>query len=338
MPFPADNRPIRRLIEDMREGRLIPRPEFQRRLVWNNRDKNRFIDTVLRGYPFPEIYVAAGEVDLDTGAGIELLVDGQQRITTLAEYFTGASTLKLEAGIEAYLSLTDDKKKLFLDYPVAVRYLGNLSIDEIKEIFKRINSTSYSLNDMEVNNAIYQGEFRQSAQRIADANFFEEHGIFNTRDVRRMADVSYVITLMISMMETYPNRDDQHEEYLKTYNENFTDAASIEDRTTKTLKFIESMELPAKSRAWKKADFLVLFAELDRLREQRTSLHPKPISKKLNEFYSTVDQRSKNERPSSDTNVEEYFKTTLQATNDRHNRIQRAKALRSYVLPTIKRR
>jgi hypothetical protein len=335
MPFPADNRPIRRLIEDVREKRLIPRPEFQRRLVWNNKDKNRFIETVLKGYPFPEIYIAAGEVDLDTGAGIELLVDGQQRITTLTEYFTAGQSFKLETGIEPYASLTAEAKKLFLDYPVAVRYLGNLSIGEIKEIFRRINSTSYSLNEMEVNNAIYQGEFRQCAQQIADEEFFQKHGIFNSREMRRMADVSYVITLMISMMESYPNRDDQHEEYLKTYNEAFADASAIRNRAAKTLNFIEKLELPAKSRAWKKADFLVLFTELDRLLGQKAAALPKAVSKRLNDFYSKVDQRSKSDKPSLDSNVEEYFKTTLQATNDRHNRIQRAKAVRSCLVARV---
>ena len=136
---------------------------------------------------------------------MELLVDGQQRITTLTEYFTAAQSLKLEAEIKPYAALTDEAKKTFLDYPVAVRYLGNLSIEEIKEIFRRINSTSYSLNEMEINNAIYQGEFRQCAQRIADEEFFDKHGVFSSREMRRMADVSYVITLMISMMESYPN-------------------------------------------------------------------------------------------------------------------------------------
>src|SRR5207248_2920818 len=150
----------------------------------------------------------------------------------------------------------------------------------------------------EINNAIYQGEFRQCAQRIADAEFFQQHGIFTARDVRRMADVSYVITLMISIMETYPNRDDEHEEYLKTYNETFADAKSIEDRTTRTLKFIESLNLPAKSRAWRKADFLVLFAEVDRLIESGRTLDPGVTSKKLNVFYSKIDERNRSERPS----------------------------------------
>src|SRR5438046_341748 len=59
----ATNRKVRVLITALRDGVLVPRPEFQRRLVWSNRHKQAFLDTVLKGYPFPEIYIAAGDVD-----------------------------------------------------------------------------------------------------------------------------------------------------------------------------------------------------------------------------------------------------------------------------------
>ena len=63
------NKKVRELITLVRDGTLIPRPEFQRRLVWKIEDKNHFLDSVITGYPFPEIYVADGDVNLDTGQG-----------------------------------------------------------------------------------------------------------------------------------------------------------------------------------------------------------------------------------------------------------------------------
>ena len=79
----------------VKEGKLIPRPEFQRRLVWTRDDKNHFLDSILRGYPFPEIYFADGDVDLETGEGTQLLVDGLQRVSTITQYFSGDPELKL---------------------------------------------------------------------------------------------------------------------------------------------------------------------------------------------------------------------------------------------------
>jgi uncharacterized protein with ParB-like and HNH nuclease domain len=59
----------------VREGKLIPRPEFQRRLVWKIQDKNHFLDSVIKGFPFPGVYLADGDDNLTTGEP-QLLVDG----------------------------------------------------------------------------------------------------------------------------------------------------------------------------------------------------------------------------------------------------------------------
>lgn len=114
MKTTATNRKIQELLTALREGRLEPRPEFQRRLVWTNKDKCAFLQTVLHEYPFPEIYVAAGEVDLQTGEGKEMLVDGQQRITTLHQYFVGSSDLRLGKDIPVYIDLSKEEKERFL--------------------------------------------------------------------------------------------------------------------------------------------------------------------------------------------------------------------------------
>ena len=37
------NKKIRELISMVKEGKLVPRPEFQRRLVWTRDDKNHFL-------------------------------------------------------------------------------------------------------------------------------------------------------------------------------------------------------------------------------------------------------------------------------------------------------
>ena len=46
MKTTATNRKVRELLTQLREGILIPRPDFQRRLVWNNKDKSAFLGTV----------------------------------------------------------------------------------------------------------------------------------------------------------------------------------------------------------------------------------------------------------------------------------------------------
>src|SRR5262249_14115775 len=89
----ASNRRVGDLINDIEEDRLEIKPFFQRRLVWTNADKENFIDTVLKGYPFPEIFVATGILDRKRIKRQNWLVDGRQRITTLKDYVRKSTDL-----------------------------------------------------------------------------------------------------------------------------------------------------------------------------------------------------------------------------------------------------
>ena len=334
MKTSATNKKIRNLLTDIRNETLIPRPEFQRRLVWSENHKNAFIQTVLDGYPFPEVYIAAGMVDPDTGEGTEMLVDGQQRLTTLKQYFEGSSDLKLSKEITPYSDLTDEEKVNFLEYEVVIRDLGQKSIDEIKEIFQRINSTNYSLNAMEIHNARFDGEIKQFADRLSQNSFFEEHKVFSATDVRRMKDVSYVLSLVITVMSAYFNLESEFESNLFQYNDEFEEKARLEDEFRRVFDFIDKCELSQKSRAWRKSDLFTLIVEIHRaiFREEK-DIKPADVGIRLIEFYELVDRVAKAEEGISVENgrLQEYYKAALQGTNSRTNRIRRGKIIQDVI-------
>ncbi|HSU14908.1 DUF262 domain-containing protein [Longimicrobium sp.] len=315
----ATNKKVRELISLVREGKLIPRPEFQRRLVWTHKDKDRFLDTVLRGLPFPEIYVADGDVDLQTGAGTQLLVDGLQRVSTLIQYFEADPDLKL-VDTSSYKGLTEDEKLAFLQYDVAVRDLGAVSRAMIVEVFKRINATKYSLTDIEINNAVYAGALKQYAGRVAESEFFKLHDVFTSVDYKRMGDLRFALTVICTLLVGYFNRDDALEELLSRYNDEFSIEDETDDRIQRTFSFIDECGFDNRSRAWKKADLFTLIAETDRcLSETSPNLQPSFAVDVLTSFYSAV------ERSSADgsTLPSIYYKAALQASNDRVNRLRR---------------
>lgn len=313
------NKKVRELIQSVREGRLIRRPEFQRRLVWSRDDKNHFLDTILRGYPFPEIYLADGEVNLETGSGTQLLVDGLQRVSTLIQYFEGHSELKLTT-VPAYRDLTEEEKKSFLQYDVAVRDLGNVSREEIIEVFKRLNATKYSLLDIEVNNAVYAGALKMFAEKVASEPFFERHQVFNALDLKRMGDLRYALSLVITLLSGYFNRDDNFGSLLERYNDDFPLQAQIDERIGHALDFIDECGFSSKSRVWRKADLFTLIVELDQAMYVRAMvLQPSIVVETLAALYSNIE--SDNFDISSVSGV--YYKSALQASNDRINRVRR---------------
>jgi hypothetical protein len=319
MKTAPNNKKVREIITLVKEGKLIPRPEFQRRLVWSREDKNNFIDTILRGYPFPEIYFADGDVDLNTGEGTQLLVDGLQRVNTIVQYFSGDKELKLTT-VPAYNDLEKDAKQAFLQYDVAVRDLGAVSKEETIEVFKRLNATKYSLTDIEVSNAIYAGALKKFAESFSEDSFFQRHSIFNAADYKRMGDLRYCLTIVSTLMGGYFNRDDVFEDLLDRYNDDFPQKTEMLQRLQNVLAFIDECGFDEKSRIWRKADLYTLIVELDNaINLKSLKLQPSDVIKSIQDFLAGIDAKL----VESSLAHAVYYKAALQATNDKINRIRR---------------
>ena len=324
---------IRQVVRGLKVGTLIPRPEFQRRIVWTTDDKIRFVDTLLNAYPFPEIYVANGVVNVETGEGTQLIVDGQQRVTTIVQYFDG--TLSLPQTIRPYALLDKEEKDEFLNYDVAVRDLGSISSEDIIEVFKRINATKYSLNDIEINNAIYTGELMRLAEGLTSHSFFEEHRVFTPTDLKRMGDTRFILQIIITMLSGYFNRDDSFEEFLGAYNDSFTTRDEIVSRLNRVFNFIDECGFPAKGRIWKKSDFFTAVIEIDRAFSDQVDIQPTRVLETLQSFYQTLDvEGMESGNPANST----YYKAAVQASNDKGNRIRRGEIIHDLlrgINPTI---
>ena len=329
------NRTIRELLTAIRNEILVPSPEFQRDLVWSNKHKSAFIETVLQGYPFPEIYIAAAdEVDPDTGEAIKMLVDGQQRLTTLYQYFSESQDLKLTKGITPYSDLTHEKKVSFLKYEVVVRDLGQTSIIEIKEILERINSINYSLNAMEINNARFDGEIKQFAEEFSQDSFFAKHRVFSKTDGKSMNDVSFALSVVITTMLTYFNLEKEFESFLYHYNNEFEEKQRLETEFQEVFQFIDECSLPDDCRAWRKSDLFTLLVEIHRaLFKEKNNVNPIEVGKQLLQFYELVDKSTKaNEEVGTEhSRIQEYYKAAIQGTQSRSNRIRRGKIIQDVI-------
>src|ERR1700683_3472776 len=67
---------------------------FQRRSVWVERNKARLIETILTGFPMPEIYLWLGKADPKTGLTKYSIVDGQQRLTAIRDFIANGFSLR----------------------------------------------------------------------------------------------------------------------------------------------------------------------------------------------------------------------------------------------------
>jgi hypothetical protein len=345
MKTTATNKKVGELISDLKEEKLIPDPDFQRRLVWTVKHKLNFLDTVLQGLPFPEIYIAAGSVDTKTGKRTTLLVDGQQRMTTLLEYFDGVPELKSKQ-VKPYASLGPDAQTEFLEYDVVIRDLGKIDVETIKEIFKRINMTQYALNSTERLNATFSGEFKRFCEGMSQNDFFVKHNVFSDADKKRMYDLSFTITLVISIMSSYFRRDELHESYLETFDAEFPEEDRIETELEQTFDFVDSCRIDANSRAWKQVDLLTLLVEAHAaLFKDGLELDPAKAGANLSAFYQLVEEidQSSNKKEIMDGQNDhrldakgvKYLRAATRAATDKYSRVDRGGIIREVLTASM---
>jgi Protein of unknown function DUF262 len=322
------------LISDVTDERLIVRPLFQRRQVWNNADKERFIDTILKGYPFPEIFIAEGKREGKGTRREKLLVDGQQRLSTAITYHQGSDEL-LYRTVPRFEVLSENEKTAFLDYVVAVRDLGTASSDVIREIFNRINSTDYALKSMEILNAMYSGAYKQFCEQLSRDPFFERHKVFPEAYKRRMLDVNFSVILVTTLLSGYYKRDERNKEYLERYNEEFTQVDVIRVNLDRVFDFVERCSFEARSRAWKQTNLFTLLVELHTaLVVEKLELDPVAIGQRLKGFFAQVDGLYVSKKLPEESAVPQdlqtvfaYLKAATKATNDKYTRVERARII-----------
>lgn len=146
LKYSVRSREIVDLVNAMKNGSLTLSPYFQRNLVWREAHKRDFIVTILSGFPFPQIFLARGPLDIEKMTSSQAVVDGQQRLNAIKDFIEG----KLEVNGKFFHQYDQKTKEDFLKYEVAVIDFDlNADDSNLKEIFKRLNRTFYALSAIE---------------------------------------------------------------------------------------------------------------------------------------------------------------------------------------------
>lgn len=167
------------LVKRLNRGDIY-RPNFQRKFVWNTADKSRFVESLILGLPVPSIFLA-----LDQDTKKMNIVDGQQRLCTLQEYFSGGFSLSasdIQDNLKGrYYKLPEGRKSGKILDEADSRTLENALIhavvikqdqvltdqdtknnsreynEAVIQIFKRLNTTGRALQAQEVRSCILHG-------------------------------------------------------------------------------------------------------------------------------------------------------------------------------------
>lgn len=184
-------------------------PGFQRESVWTIKDRQKLIDSVIRNYPIPAIFLYRRE---ENGEIIYDVIDGKQRLESFLMFMGLIRGNKFNARVQMsgnderewinwnYLK-RKEKQNLINGYKITTIEVKGDSAD-IMELFVRINSTGKALTAAEKRHAkYYHSDFLKSAGKLA--NKYEKilitNKILNETQITRMKHVELMCELMISI-------------------------------------------------------------------------------------------------------------------------------------------
>jgi Protein of unknown function DUF262/HNH endonuclease len=155
-----------------KQGRIELQPEFQRDYVWKPLIARRFIESILLRLPLPTVYLA------ETDDGRYLVIDGQQRLTTILEFYDSKlalSQLRVLSDLNGlrFKDLDRAWQARFEDHHIITTVLDRSCSPDLKfDMFERLNSGSVRLNKQELRNCIYRGDFNRLLTDLARSREF----------------------------------------------------------------------------------------------------------------------------------------------------------------------
>lgn len=222
MPISDTTRTVYRVsdfVSWQKAGTLNLSPSFQRRPVWKPGAKSYLIDTVLRGLPVPVIFLRELPADLERLEPTREVVDGQQRLRTILGYIDRALLPDFDAKRDEFVikashnrdlrnhrfdQLPTNLRQKILDYQFSVHvFPSDVDDRDILQIFARLNATGVKLNQQELRNADYFGEFKTTMYELAAEQLprWRSWQIFSEDEIARMQEVELMSEFAILALD-----------------------------------------------------------------------------------------------------------------------------------------
>lgn len=336
-----------------RRKQLILRPTYQRGSVWNKKSKSYFIDTILRGFPIPIIFLQ-DRTDPKTYEPIRQVVDGQQRLRTVLGFidpeavdnysdedeFSISKIHNPSLAGKTFKDLTEDLKQRILSYEFSVHILPPSTPNrQVLEIFARMNATGTKANHQELRNAQYSGAFKQACYNLGLEWTDEWTGwrIFTKKNLARMDEIELTSELVLFILRGLTDKAQSRiDAAYKEFDDDFPHGPEVARRFGAAMSFLNGVYTPSitgidtfRTRSW----FYTLFtAAAAALFPMPVAVGKKPRPEKLDasKVRGRLDKLA--DRLNSDDLPEPIAKALRGASTDRQSRVYRA----NFVAPAFK--
>jgi hypothetical protein len=240
---------VETLVSQMRKGRIDLDPTFQRRNAWLGNRKSKLIESILIGYPIPQLVLAENK----DRPGSYFVLDGKQRLLALRQFFVdpqdprdaGFDALKLEQ-LEVMPelnkldmnSLIDQQPDLFAaleNYTIRTVVLSDWNSERLLlSLFLRLNTGSLTLSPQELRQALIPGDFIRWLDATSGGIEPLLNLLGNKNPDRRMIDAELLLRFLAFKQSPLPYRGNLKsflDDTCRTLNRSWVNssAASIEE-------------------------------------------------------------------------------------------------------------
>ena len=200
---------VETVVSQMRNANIEMNPRFQRRDAWSPGGKSRFIESIILGFPIPQIVLA----EKKGKKGQFIVLDGKQRLLALLQ-FTGNAEgarnnfrlsgldVRDDLNRKSFESISIDPNRrddlnAFLNNTIRTVVIRNWpSTNFLHVVFLRLNTGSVKLSPQELRQAMVPGRF---SEYIDDAALASEHTrilLGRTTPDPRMRDVEILVRFL----------------------------------------------------------------------------------------------------------------------------------------------
>lgn len=195
------------IVNQIRKGRIELNPKFQRREAWDDKRKSGFIESLICGFPIPQIILAEGKTKNDP----YIVIDGKQRLLSLRRFFSNDEDvdfkpLKLKGltvlsklNNKTYLEINNNPQIGGLvsqveNQPIRTIIIRNWPNEEfLYTVFLRLNTGSLPLSTQELRQALHPGDFLDFCDDYSTQNE-RIHKILNiSKADYRMRDIELIV-------------------------------------------------------------------------------------------------------------------------------------------------
>lgn len=313
--------------EEMKSGKIVVNRDYQRSSkVWPTKARSYLIDTILLGFPVPKLSLYQ-TTDLKSRRTLKEIVDGQQRSMTLLTFWKNdfKITGKSEFSGMTFSQLDDENRAVFLEYQLSLDLFVGATQEEIRQVFRRINSYTVPLSPQELRHATYQGEFKWFMVQLVEqyAQVLKDIGVFTESQLSRMKDASLMTEIIMALEEGIISASEvKLDTFYKVNDDSFDDKRRVKFLLDQAFSYVLEWQDIHKTALLKPYNFYTLMLAIIHCQVPCDSLQTaypieKPIKinneESLSKLGELADALAESER--ADKKYTPFIKANSEATN-----------------------